>query len=127
MTIRCLGDGQASRGGRHGRIVLKAHYWPTGALAQTIQHHVPNIILFDMNTIPYQYEYLNPFVVEIGARLGCKILMTPTSHTRAAVATAHRQGREVSGARRDQDGMSLVDPIRHCGRAERRCWTRVPS
>jgi hypothetical protein len=91
-------------------IVLKSHYWPTGALAQTLQPLVSATAVFGMVVLNYQYgDRLNPFAAEVGAMTGCKILMGPTMHTREAVRGARAAGSRPLGVRDDQEGLTIVD------------------
>lgn len=92
-------------------IVLKSHYWPTGGLARVLQPLVPGISLFGMTVLNYQGgDRINPFDAEVGAQLGGKIVMAPTTHATTAVAAERRQGqRTVYGVRPDQNGLSTID------------------
>jgi hypothetical protein len=92
-------------------IVLKAHYWPTAGLARVLQPLVPNLHVFGMTVLNYQEgDVLNPFHAEVAARLGCRIVMGPTTHSRSDVEAARRAGAAtVFGARSDQEGISLID------------------
>lgn len=91
-------------------IVLKSHYWPTGGLAQTLQPLVPGTRLLGMVVMNYQGgPRPNPFAAEVGALLGCKVLMAPSMHAVTGVRTAHADGRSVFGVRADQAGLGVVD------------------
>jgi hypothetical protein len=91
-------------------VVLKSHYWPTGGLAQTLQPLVPGIRVFGMVVLNHQHgERLNPFAAQVGAMLGCKIVMGPSMHTAAAVRAARIGGHTVFGVRDHQPGLAIVD------------------
>jgi uncharacterized protein DUF6282 len=90
-------------------IVLKSHYWPTGGLAQALQPLVPGTKMFGMVVMNYQNgDRHNPFAAEVGALLGCKIIMAPSMHAAPGVRAARADGRAVFGVRADQGGLSVV-------------------
>jgi hypothetical protein len=91
-------------------IVLKSHYWPTGGLAQALQPLVPGTQVFGMVVMNYQSgDRLNPFAAEVGARLGCKVIMAPSMHAAPGVRAARADGGGVFGVRADQGGLSVTD------------------
>ncbi len=59
-------------------IVLKAHDFPTPALAYTLRQTVPGVSTYGGITLDHQVGGLNPYAVEHALRLGAKIVWLPT-------------------------------------------------
>lgn len=76
--LDALGTARQARDAGMGAIVLKSHHWPTGALVRTIQPLAPEIALFGTVVLNYSIGGLNPFAVEVAAKIGCKVLFAPT-------------------------------------------------
>jgi hypothetical protein len=76
-----LGTARQARDAGMRAIVIKSHHWPTGALARTIQPLVPEVALFGTVVLNYSIGGLNPFAVEVGAKIGCKVLLLPPGST----------------------------------------------
>lgn len=81
-------------------IVIKSHHWPTGAVAQTVQPLVPEVALFGTIVLNYSIGGLNPFAVEMGAKIGCKVLFAPTWN-----AEHHASGRRGGAPERTPVGL----------------------
>lgn len=73
-----LGTARQAREAGMRAIVMKSHHWPTGALARTIQPIVPEVSLFGTVVLNYSIGGLNPFAVEVAAKIGCKVVFPPT-------------------------------------------------
>jgi hypothetical protein len=111
VARRLDGFATAQQAGNAGMraIVMKSHHWPTGALARTVQPLVPEVALFGTVVLNYSIGGLNPFGVEVGAKIGCKVLFAPTWN-----ALHHASGRRGGRARppvglRGRPGISIVD------------------
>jgi hypothetical protein len=104
-----LATAQQARAAGMRAIVMKSHHWPTGALARTVQPLVPEVALFGTIVLNYSIGGLNPFAVEVGAKIGCKVLFGPTWN-----ALHHASGRRGGTARppvglRGRPGISILD------------------
>ncbi len=73
-----LGIARQARDAGMRAIVMKSHHWPTGALAHTVQTVVPEVALFGTVVLNYSIGGLNPFAVEVAAKIGCKVVFPPT-------------------------------------------------
>ncbi len=73
-----LGIARQAREAGMRAIVMKSHHWPTGALARTIQPIIPEVALFGTVVLNYSIGGLNPFAVEVAAKIGCKVVFPPT-------------------------------------------------
>ncbi len=73
-----LGIARQARDAGMRAIVMKSHHWPTGALARTVQTVVPEVALFGTVVLNYSIGGLNPFAVEVAAKIGCKVVFPPT-------------------------------------------------
>ena len=105
-----LETAQAAEAAGMAAISLKSHWWPTGALCRQIQKLVPGVKVLGMTVINYHCGGFNPFYVDMSARLGCKVLMAPTIHTKEAIQNRRANGQpDPYGVRPDQEGLSLVD------------------
>ncbi len=76
--LDAMGTARQARDAGMRAIVLKSHHWPTGALTCTIQPLVPEVTLFGTAVLNYSIGGLNPFAVEVAAKIGCKVLFPPT-------------------------------------------------
>jgi len=76
--LDALGTARQARDAGMRAIVLKSHHWPTGALTRTIQPLVPEVTLFGTVVLNYSIGGLNPFAVEVAAKIGCKVVFPPT-------------------------------------------------
>lgn len=79
---------QARAGGMKG-IVLKSHAYPTAPLAQIIKKVVPGIEVIGGLALNREMGGINPYAVEVSARLGGKVLWMPTT---SSVAARKRKG-----------------------------------
>jgi hypothetical protein len=95
-----LGTARQARDAGMRAIVIKSHHWPTGALARTLQPLVPEVALFGTVVLNYSIGGLNPFAVEVGAKIGCKVLFAPTWN-----ALHHASGRRGGSADRTPVGL----------------------
>ena len=59
-------------------FILKSHYLPTVERAQVVSKAVPGIQAFGAVTLNHSVGGLNPVVVEIAGRSGCKLVWMPT-------------------------------------------------
>jgi hypothetical protein len=82
-----LGTARQARDAGMRAVVLKSHHWPTGALARTIQPIVPEVTLFGTVVLNYSIGGLNPFAVEVAAKIGCKVVFAPTWNSAYHVST----------------------------------------
>ena len=108
-----LGTAHQARDAGMRAVVIKSHHWPTGALARTLQPLVPEVALFGTVVLNYSIGGLNPFAVEVGAKIGCKVLFAPTWNARH-----HASGRRGGTARtpvglRGRPGIALLDEGGH--------------
>lgn len=65
-------------------IVLKSHAYPTAPLAQIIKKVVPGIEVIGGLALNREIGGINPYAVEVSAKLGGKVLWMPTSSSLAA-------------------------------------------
>lgn len=109
-----LRTAQQARDAGMRAIVMKSHHWPTGAVARTVQPLVPEVALFGTVVLNYSIGGLNPFAVEVGAKIGSKVLFAPTWN-----ALHHASGRRGGAANRPptglrgRPGISIVDEGGH--------------
>jgi len=109
-----LGTARQARDAGMRAIVMKSHHWPTGALAQTIQPLVPEVTLFGTVVLNYSIGGLNPFAVEVGAKIGCKVLFAPTwnAYHHASGRRGGPKARTPVGLR-NRLGISILDEAGH--------------
>ena len=91
---------QAKELGMKG-FVLKSHGFPTAPLALVIKQFIPGIEVVGGLALNRETGGLNPYAVEISAKLGAKILWMPTLSSLAA--------RQKKGL---QDGIAIMDKDR---------------
>lgn len=96
-----LGTARQARDAGMRAVVIKSHHWPTGALARTLQPLVPEVALFGTVVLNYSIGGLNPFAVEVGAKIGCKVLFAPTWNARH-----HASGRRGGSPGRTPVGLN---------------------
>lgn len=70
-------------------FVLKSHAYPTAPLAQIIKKVVPGIEVIGGLALNREVGGINPYAVEVSARLGGKVLWMPTS---SSIAARKRKG-----------------------------------
>jgi Family of unknown function (DUF6282) len=105
-----LGTARQARDAGMRAIVLKSHHWPTGALARTIQPLVPEVALFGTVVLNYSIGGLNPFAVEVAAKIGCKFVFPPTWNSAYHVATHAADPASLTPVGlRGRGGISIVD------------------
>ncbi len=90
-------------------IVLKSHHWPTGALARTIQPLVPEVTLFGTVVLNYSAGGLNPFAVEVAAKIGCKFVFPPTWNSAYHVSTRSTIASLTPMGLRGRSGITILD------------------
>lgn len=77
-SVTALQAAQEAAKERMAAIVLKAHDFPTPALAYSINQVVPEIHTCGGITLDHQVGGINPIAVEHALRLGAKIVWLPT-------------------------------------------------
>ncbi|HXG53707.1 MAG TPA: DUF6282 family protein [candidate division Zixibacteria bacterium] len=108
--LDALGTARQAREAGMRAVVLKSHHWPTGALVRTIQPLVPEIALFGTVVLNYSIGGLNPFAVEVAARIGCKFLFAPT--WQSAYHVSGRRSRNegpIPAGLRGRKGITILD------------------
>ncbi|MGN6730896.1 MAG: DUF6282 family protein [Candidatus Binatia bacterium] len=98
--LDAIGTARQARDAGMRAVVMKSHHWPTGALVRTIQPLFPEVSLFGTVVLNYSLGGLNPFAVEVGAKIGCKVLFAPTWN-----AEYHASGRRGGSKERPPVGL----------------------
>src|SRR5271168_3032373 len=95
-------------------IVLKAHDFPTPALAYTVNQIVPGVCTCGGITLDHQVGGLNPWAVEHALRLGAKIVWLPTvaSHQDYLNGIGPALGYEGTGISTLDDNGELTPAVR---------------
>ncbi len=104
-----LGTARQARDAGMRAIVLKSHHWPTGALARTIQPLIPEVTLFGTVVLNYSVGGLNPFAVEVAAKIGCKFVFPPTWNSVYHVATRSTVPSLTPVGLRGRSGITILD------------------
>jgi Family of unknown function (DUF6282) len=98
--LDAIGTARQARDTGMQAVVMKSHHWPTGALVRTIQPLFPEVSLFGTVVLNYSLGGLNPFAVEVAAKIGSKVLFAPTWN-----AEYHASGRRSGSKARPPVGL----------------------
>ncbi|MBI4529088.1 MAG: hypothetical protein HY695_35270 [Deltaproteobacteria bacterium] len=104
-----LGTARQARDAGMRAVVLKSHHWPTGALVRTIQPLIPEVTLFGTVVLNYSIGGLNPFAVEVAAKIGCTFVFPPTWNSAYHVSRRLTSPSLTPVGLRDRGGITILD------------------